>query len=360
LQHKGVKTKKSNTDNDHGKIIIAGPCSAESHKQLLAAAKPLAEQKRVDYFRAGLWKPRTRPDSFQGVGNEGLMWMQEIKKECGLKIITEVAIPQHVEQCLKAGFDALWIGARTVSNPFSVQQIADALEGCKIPVFVKNPMSPDIDLWIGAIERIKKAGIKKVAAIHRGFMPYEKTRLRNIPKWEIAIDLKTRCPEIPILCDASHISGKASLVHEISQYALDLSFDGLMIEVHNNPPSARSDKQQQLTPVEFEVLMTKLLFKADEVNNLETEIMRLRSQIDSIDFQLLELIANRMEIVDKIGDIKRKNHITIFQLKRWKNILETRLKAGKELGISEEFLYKLLDMVHRESIRVQTENNSTV
>lgn len=336
-------------------ILIAGPCSAESPDQVMDAAIALAETGRISYFRSGLWKPRTRPDSFQGVAETGLDWMKEVKRKTGLKIITEVATPQHVEKCLEAGFDALWIGARTVSNPFSVQQVADALAGCGIPVFVKNPMSPDIDLWLGAIERVKKAGVKNMAAIHRGFHPYEKTRLRNIPKWEIALDLKTRCPKLPILCDASHIAGKSALVPEICQYALDLSFDGLMIEVHPNPATARSDRQQQLTPAGFEKMMKSLLFKAPDINSIETEILRLRSQIDSIDFQLLELIANRMEIVEKIGGIKRKNHITIFQLKRWKNILETRIRAGKELGISEQFLYQLLEMVHKESIRIQSE-----
>jgi chorismate mutase len=284
--------------------------------------------------------------------------MRQIKNETGLKIITEVATPQHVENCLKTGFDAVWIGARTVSNPFSVQQIADALAGAGIPVFIKNPMSPDIDLWIGAIERVKKAGIKKTFAIHRGFHPYEKTRLRNIPKWELALELKTRCPNLPILCDASHISGKSSLVPEICQYALDLSFDGLMIEVHHHPPSARSDKQQQLTPDDFDRLMKKLVFKAPHVDPIEKEIIQLRSRIDSVDMQLLELIALRMGIVKNIGLLKQKNHIAIFQLKRWKNILETRIKSGKELGISEDFLYQLLEMVHRESIRLQTKQNT--
>lgn len=335
-------------------VIIAGPCSAESPEQLLKTATELAKCKKVSYFRAGLWKPRTRPDSFQGVAEKGLRWMQRIKKETGLKIITEAATPHHAEKCINAGFDALWIGARTVSNPFSVQQIADALTGADIPVFIKNPMSPDIDLWIGAIERIQKAGIKKTYAIHRGFHPYEKTRLRNIPKWEIALELKTRCPRLPVLCDASHIAGKASLVAEICQYALDLSFDGLMIEVHNHPPSARSDKNQQLTPAAFHSLLQKLVFKAPYVDPVEKEIMQLRSRIDSVDMQLIELIASRMEIVEIIGELKRKNHITIFQLKRWKNIIETRIKAGKELGISEDFLYRLLELVHQESIRIQT------
>lgn len=352
-----MKKKKAYTDHDYGKIIIAGPCSAESPEQLLASAKPLADYGRTDYFRAGLWKPRTRPDSFQGVADAGLKWMAEVKKETGLKIITEVATPQHVEKCMKHGFDAVWIGARTVSNPFSVQQVADALKGCNIPVFVKNPMSPDIELWFGAIERVLNAGVLKTFAIHRGFQPYEKIRLRNIPKWEIALEVKTRRPEIPVLCDASHIAGKAGLIFEICQYALDLSFDGLMVEVHHNPPAAKSDKQQQLTPAEFAAIMKQLVFKSPDINPLETEIMRLRSQIDSVDYQLLELIANRMEIVEKIGEIKQRNHISIFQLKRWKNILETRIKAGKDLGISEEFLKHLLEMVHRESIRVQTKGD---
>lgn len=335
-------------------IIIAGPCSAESPEQLLKAALALSGNKKVSYFRAGLWKPRTRPDSFQGVAEKGLKWMQEIKKESGLKIITEVATPQHAEKCLKAGFDALWIGARTVSNPFSVQQIADALNGANIPVLVKNPMSPDIDLWIGAIERIQKAGIKKTYAIHRGFHPYEKTRLRNIPKWEIALELKTRCPRLPILCDASHIAGKSSMVAEICQYALDLSFDGLMVEVHHHPPSARSDKQQQLTPEDFNILMKTLVYKAPHVDPIEKEIIQLRSRIDSVDMQLIELIALRMDIVRNIGSLKRKNHITIFQLKRWKTIIETRIKAGKDMGLTESFLYQLLELVHNESIRAQT------
>ena len=339
----------------NGKIIIAGPCSAESPEQLMETAKKLAASGKVNLYRAGIWKPRSRPGSFQGVGKEGLQWLQEIKKETGLCVITEVASPQHVEDCITQGIDAVWIGARTVSNPFSVKEIADALQGTDIPVFVKNPLSPDIEMWIGALERFYNSGLKKLAAIHRGFFPYEKSRLRNVPKWEVAIELKTQFPTLPVICDPSHMAGKKSFIFEIAQYALDLSFDGLMIEVHPDPSAALSDKAQQLAPEEFFELLNNLSFKTSDVSDLQTSIKTLRSSIDSIDFQIIELLAARMELVERIGKIKKENDITIFQLKRWKDIIDTRLKAGKDTGLSDDFLYRLLEMIHQEAIRIQSE-----
>lgn len=344
--------------SDHeisGKIIIAGPCSAESPDQLMKTAKALAASGKVNWLRAGIWKPRTRPGSFQGVGVEGLKWLNEVKSKTGLPVMTEVASPQHVEECLKHNVDAVWIGARTVSNPFSVHQIADALKGADIPVLVKNPLSPDLEMWIGAIERVYNAGIRKIGAIHRGFFPYEKARLRNVPKWEIAIELKTQFPTLPVICDPSHMAGKKAYIFELSQYAMDLSFDGLIIEVHHNPAEALSDKAQQLTPDEFFKMLETISFKKSDITPLETSIKTLRSGIDSIDFQLVDLLAARMDLVEKIGRIKKENDITIFQLKRWKDIIETRMKAGQGTSLSNDFLYRILEIIHQEAIRIQSE-----
>lgn len=337
------------------KMLISGPCSAESYEQLHDTAQALLKNNQISYLRAGIWKPRTRPGSFQGVGEQGLEWLKDIKQEFGIKVITEVATAEHVAICLKNNIDALWIGARTVSNPFSVQQIADELKGVDIPIFVKNPMNPDIELWIGALERLCQSGIRKLGAIHRGFYPLEKAKYRNIPKWEIALDLKTRYPNLTLICDPSHIAGRTGYIYEIAQYAMDLSYDGLMIEVHNNPKLALSDKNQQLTPEEFHAIFQNLTFKSSDISKFESEILTLRSQIDSIDFQLLELLAERMKMAVKIGQIKKEHNLTIFQLRRWKDILESRLKAGDDLQLNKQFIQLLLEMVHREAIRVQTE-----
>ncbi|MBN2682365.1 MAG: bifunctional 3-deoxy-7-phosphoheptulonate synthase/chorismate mutase type II [Bacteroidales bacterium] len=343
--------------NEPAKIpfVISGPCSAESFEQLLETAKEIAANGKVCALRAGIWKPRTRPGSFEGVGVKGLKWLSEAGKITGLKTITEVATPKHVEQAIAQKIDCLWIGARTSSNPFSVQEIAEALTAIDIPVFVKNPVNPDINLWIGALERINKAGIIRLGAIHRGFYPFEKTVFRNIPKWELPIELKLLFPNLPVICDPSHIAGNRQFLREISQKALDLNMDGLMIECHINPDEALSDANQQISPNELKKLLEDLVYrKADSENRQFLEILdQLRNQIDSLDSQLLELLGRRMDIVEKIGEFKRKNDITILQLRRWENILKTRTEWGQKLGLDNELIKQMLEIIHKSSIKKQ-------
>lgn len=340
-----------------GPFIISGPCSAESYEQLLETGKKIAQNEKICALRAGIWKPRTRPGSFEGVGSKGLKWLAEVGKITGLKTITEVAHPKHVEQAIDQNIDCLWIGARTTSNPFSVQEIAESLRGIDIPVLIKNPVNPDMDLWIGAIERINKVGIKKIGAIHRGFYPFEKTIFRNIPKWELPIELKLLFPELPVLCDPSHIAGDKQFLHEIAQKALDLNMDGLMIECHHNPEKALSDSKQQVMPEELHELLNSLIYRKPESQNQQfIEILdKLRDQIDSLDSQLIELLARRMDIVGKIGEYKKSHNITILQLRRWENILTTRSKLGKDLGLDEDLISKMLELIHKSSIRKQEE-----
>jgi len=339
-------------------IIIAGPCSAESEVQVLETALEIAKCNKVTIFRAGIWKPRTKPGTFEGVGEIALPWLKKVKEHTNLKIAVEVALPEHVEICLKNRdiIDIVWLGARTTVNPFSVQAIADVIKGSDIPVMIKNPLNPDIELWAGAIERIKKVGITKIAVIHRGFYPFEETHLRNIPKWELAIELKTRYPEIPIINDPSHISGKKEFIPEISQKALNLNFNGLMIETHINPKVALSDAEQQLTPKELIQLLKNLKFRKQTSDNSEflSLIEQYREQIDSIDYQLLELLSKRMNIIENIGKYKLTNNVTVFQLRRWIKIVETRKEFGKSIGLDTNFVKKILQLVHRESIRKQT------
>jgi chorismate mutase len=339
-------------------VMICGPCSAESREQVLSTAAGIYNiNKGIDVFRAGVWKPRTRPSKFQGVGSEALKWLVEAKEQYGFLLTVEVALPSHVEECLKSGIDILWIGARTVSNPFSVQEIVEALKGVEIPVLIKNPINPDINLWAGAIERFCKSGNNKVAAVHRGFYPFERSTTRNIPKWEIPIELKSLFPEISVICDPSHIAGSRKYIKAIAQEALNLNMEGLMIETHINPESALSDAKQQLTPEQLSLLIDNLNFRnqstdsSDFINNLEA----LRNQIDSIDYQLIELIGERMKIVENIGKYKKDNNITILQIKRWTNILESRKDLAIKIGISESFIKSILKLIHEESIRVQKE-----
>jgi len=344
-------------------LIIAGPCSAESENQVISTAEAISQIPGVSIFRAGIWKPRTRPGNFEGAGNKALKWLQKVQQQTKLKVAVEVATPEHVKLCIDAGVDILWIGARTTSNPFSVQQIAEALQNCKIPVLIKNPINPDIDLWIGAIERVTQSGINKIAAVHRGFFPFEKTVLRNIPKWEIAIELMTRYPNLPVLCDPSHISGHTNYIKEISQKALDLTFEGLMIESHISPNDALSDKMQQLTPKSLGKMLKSLHFRQANTNNIEIidKIEIFRSKIDSLDFQLLELLLQRMKVVEEIGVYKSHNNISILQLRRWIEIINTRIEYGVKLGLNNDFIKQLLQLIHDESIRKQTEilyNNS--
>ena len=336
-------------------FVIAGPCSVESEVQVMETALLLSQIEQVKVLRGGIWKPRTRPNSFEGIGEQALPWLVNAALQNNLLSATEVANAKHVEACLKAGVSLVWIGARTTVNPFSVQEIADALKGVKIPVFVKNPINPDIDLWIGAIERVANAGITQIAAIHRGFSTSEKQSYRNAPMWEIPLELKRRLSGTTILCDPSHISGKTELIAKVSQKAMDLNMDGLMIEVHPKPDYALSDKDQQLHPFELKNLIANLIIKQPEGENAKErdELLRLRSYIDDLDEKIIELLADRMNISEKIGDYKRKNKMTIFQLERWKTIFENRSMQGNSLGLSKEFLQKFLESVHKESIRRQ-------
>ena len=337
-------------------LVISGPCSAESQEQMLSTARQLKEIPEIKIFRAGIWKPRTRPGSFEGVGEKGLKWLQEVKEETGLLTTVEVANPGHVELALKNNVDILWVGARTVVNPFSLQELASVLQGVNIPVMVKNPVNPDIELWAGAIERMALSGINKLLAIHRGFYFSNKTPFRNAPMWEIPIELKRRIPNLPIICDPSHICGKRSLLKDISQKALDLEMDGLMIESHINPDKALTDPQQQITPSNLKILLDSLVSRKPEGNvEFETKLEKLRSEIDKIDAELIDILSRRMGIIDEIGTYKSQNNITILQLKRWRQIVEDRLGAGLESGLQEDFLQKLLEIVHVESIRRQTE-----
>lgn len=334
--------------------FIAGPCSAESEQQVLETAKALQSTTPLAYFRAGIWKPRTNPNTFEGMGTEALPWMSRVQKELNLKIITEVATTDHVEQVLKANFDAVWIGARTTVNPFSVQEIAEALRGTGIPVFIKNPINPDLSLWIGAFERFERMGITNLTAIHRGFSVANKKPYRNKPLWEIPIAFKTQRPEIPIICDPSHIGGDRSLIKEISQRALDLGMSGLMIETHPNPDAALSDAKQQITPANFAEIMTSLHFRTENTSEIQIDTLNhLRERIDSIDMEILELLGKRMEISREIGEFKKQNEITIFQLERWKEIMENRNQWGKEMLLTSTFMDSYLEILHKESIRQQ-------
>jgi chorismate mutase len=307
-------------------------------------------------FRAGIWKPRTRPNNFEGIGDIGLEWMKIVKQETGLLTATEVANADHVEKCLLKGIDILWIGARTTVNPFSVQEIADALRGVDIPVFVKNPIYPDLQLWAGALERVNNAGIKKIAAIHRGFHSYDNGPFRNSPKWELAIELKTANPELPLICDPSHIGGTPELIPYLAQKAMDMDMDGLMIETHENPVVALSDAKQQITPKVLQEIISELNIRSASIENLElkNKLEELRHVIDKLDNELLELLAKRMTISAQIGEYKRDNNVTILQVAHWKEIIEAGIASGNILGLPEEFVKGLYQLIHDESIRRQT------
>ncbi len=337
-------------------LIISGPCSAETESQMITTAQQLAATKKVHALRAGIWKPRTRPGQFEGAGAEGLKWLVMAKQETGLPITTEVATAAHVEACLKAGVDILWVGARTTVNPFSVQEIADALRGVDIPVMVKNPVNPDIELWIGALERLNRAGIKKMSAIHRGFSSFEKGPFRNAPMWDLAIELKTRVPGIEMICDPSHIAGNRDLIALIAQKALDLDMAGLMIESHLNPDAAWSDAKQQVTPAVLAKIIDSLVVRAVSSDNktFKDTLVLLREQIDQIDDEIMQKMANRMKISEKIGQYKKENNVTILQVNRWEEIVQTRAALGKAMGLDEGFTRDLLRLVHHESIQVQT------
>lgn len=337
-------------------VIISGPCSAETEEQMLTTARGLSAY-GVQVFRAGIWKPRTRPNQFEGVGSVGLKWLRTVKQETGMLTATEVANVKHVYEALKMGVDILWIGARTSANPFSVQEIADALQGVDIPVLIKNPVNPDLELWIGAIERIAGAGITKIGAIHRGFSSSEKTIYRNVPQWQVAIELRQRMRNLPIINDPSHIAGKADLVFGVAQQAMDLGQDGLIIESHPNPRIALSDGKQQLTPDEVGALMKNLIIRADKIDNAQftASLTELRSKIDMLDDEILAVIQKRMNVVKEIGKHKKENNIRILQTDRWMEIIETAKQKGHTKGLSDELIEKLFKAIHQESINIQTQ-----
>ncbi len=335
-------------------LVISGPCSAESEEQILDIAKQLKEQ-NIEIFRAGIWKPRTRPNSFEGVGSVGLEWLKLAKQEYGVKITTEVANVKHVYEALRAGVDILWIGARTSVNPFAIQEIADALKGVDIPVMVKNPINPDVDLWQGAIERIAGAGIDKIAAIHRGFSSFDKTKYRNIPKWQLPIELRRRMPEIPMICDPSHIAGRRDLIEKVSQKSLDLNYDGLMIECHNNPDEAWSDAKQQVSPAQLKEILDNLVLREVVINDASIQdLEELRAQIDAHDKKLFSLLESRMAVAEKIGEFKKAHNITVLQPERWQAILDKTIEEGKKHNLSSEFVTKMFTAIHQESINKQT------
>ncbi|MFN3529685.1 MAG: chorismate mutase [Bacteroidia bacterium] len=345
---------KSAWKPDDRPLLISGPCSAETPAQFRATLNQMSPL-RPDAIRAGIWKPRTRPNHFEGVGSEALNWSVEIAAEMGLPLMVEVASGKHVEAALKAGVQMLWIGARTTVNPFLVQEIADAVSGVDVPMLVKNPVNPDLELWIGAIERLNKAGIRKLGAIHRGFSGYEKSIFRNHPNWEIPIELKRLLPELLIICDPSHISGNRLLVPDTAQVALDLDFDGLMIETHYDPENAWSDACQQITPAELIKLMEGLVFRREQTDDLvfNARLEELRAEIDEVDIKLVKLLQQRLDLISALGAVKNDNNITILQPGRWAEILKTRLAYAAELGIDQQFMTRLLHLLHQESINTQ-------
>lgn len=333
-------------------VVIAGPCSAETEEQVMETAKDLAKN-GVRIFRAGIWKPRTKPGGFEGVGSVGLTWLQEVKKETGMLVATEVANKQHVEEALNAGVDVLWIGARTSANPFAMQEIADSLVGADVPVLVKNPVNPDLELWIGAMQRIYNAGIRQIGAIHRGFSAYGKHLYRNLPQWHIPIELRRRMPELTLICDPSHIGGKRELVAPLSQQAMDMGFDGLIIESHCDPDSAWSDKSQQVTPEVLNFIINMLVVR-DTTQTTES-LTLLRQQIDQIDNDLLEALSKRMRISREIGQYKKEHSMPVVQTGRYDDILNSRAAAAEELGMNGDFMKTVYQAIHEESVRQQIE-----
>ena len=337
------------SDNE-GPIVMAGPCSAETEAQVMQTAQALA-RKGCYIFRAGLWKPRTKPGGFEGQGQKALPWLRRVKEETGMLIATEVATPQHIELCLKHSIDVLWIGARTTANPFAMQALADSLHGVDIPVLVKNPVNPDLELWIGSMERINRAGIRRLGAIHRGFSSYGGKLYRNSPMWQIPLELRRRIPALPILCDPSHIGGRRELIAPLCQQAMDLGFDGLIVETHHTPDQAWSDAQQQVTPDRLDVILSHLVVR-DKQQTVEA-IDQLRRQIDDLDNQLIELLSNRMRICREIGRYKREHNITVFQASRYNEILEKRGAQATRCDMSAEFVATVFENVHQESVRQQ-------
>ncbi len=336
-------------------IIISGPCSAETEEQVLETATRLAKTGKVDMLRAGIWKPRTRPGSFEGIGTKGLPWMQQAKKITGLPVTVEVATAKQVEDALTFDVDVLWIGARTTVNPFSVQEVADALRGVDVPVLIKNPINPDLELWTGAVERVAKAGIKQIGLIHRGFSSYGNTEYRNAPMWHLAIEMKRRNPELLMINDPSHISGRRDILLDVAQKAIDLDMDGLIIESHIDPDKAWSDAKQQITPEKLGEMIGSITWRREDVNSEEyhAALEKLRQQINHLDDELMQILGQRMKVAEKIGEYKKNNNITILQTNRWNEILERAFQKGEKLNLSKEFITKYFDAVHMESINHQ-------
>ncbi|QDA59279.1 bifunctional 3-deoxy-7-phosphoheptulonate synthase/chorismate mutase type II [Hymenobacter jejuensis] len=337
-------------------LIFAGPCSAETEAQILTTAWALKDL-GVDLFRSGIWKPRTRPGSFEGIGTVGLKWLQRVRTEVGIPVTVEVATPRHVEEALAHDVDVLWIGARTTVNPFAVQELADALAGTGVPVMVKNPVNPDVALWAGALERLERAGIRDLAAIHRGFSTFAPSRYRNAPTWQIAIELKTRFPHIPLICDPSHMGGKRDLILPIAQKALDLDYDGLIIETHPDPDHALSDAEQQVTPARLGEILGELKYRYRSSNNADyiNKAEELRQKMDVADREIVEALARRMALVEELAEYKRENNVKILQLDRWNEIFTSRPEWAAKLHVNEKFVAELYKLIHLESIRKQTE-----
>ncbi|QIA09852.1 chorismate mutase [Draconibacterium halophilum] len=349
-----IKAWMPNIDNP---LLISGPCSLETEEQTMETARLLAKDKRVFVFRGGVWKPRTRPGSFEGVGSIGLKWLQQVKEETGLPVGTEVANAQHTEEALKAGLDVLWIGARSTASPFVVQEIADVVKGSDAVVMIKNPVNPDVQLWMGAVERIHQAGIKNIVGIHRGFTPFRETKYRNYPNWKTFIELKRLLPNLPVICDPSHIAGTREYLFEISQKAFDMGMEGLMLESHRDPSCALSDAGQQLTPADLGKLLDKLVIRYENASNpdFDNQLDVLRNRIDAIDAELLETLASRVQIVRQIGEYKRDNNVTALQINRWTQLMDNRVKLGKGMDVNETFVKTLFQLIHEDSVRMQTE-----
>jgi len=348
-----LKTWLDDMKLDHP-LVIAGPCSAETEEQVLKIAHELKDSD-VNYYRAGIWKPRTRPGNFEGVGALGLKWLKKVKEETGMKTCTEVANAAHVKLALENDVDLLWIGARTAVSPFIMQELADALHGTDKIVLVKNPINPDLALWLGGIERLYTADIKNLGAIHRGFSTYEKSKYRNVPEWQIAIEFKNRFPDLPLICDPSHITGNREMIFEVSQTALDLNFDGLMIETHWDPENAWSDAAQQVTPTKLKQIMQDLKIRKETETDAtyRDSLENLRAQINVVDGQLIDLLGKRMKVADQIGELKKEQNVAVLQSKRWNEILGNMILEGKEKGLSEEFVLKMFKAIHQESINHQ-------
>ncbi|HEX4876071.1 MAG TPA: chorismate mutase [Chitinophagaceae bacterium] len=336
-------------------LIISGPCSAETEEQVLATAKRLAATGKIDMLRAGIWKPRTKPGMFEGVGAKGLPWLQQAKKLTGLPTTVEVATAKQVQDALTFDVDVLWIGARTTVNPFSVQEVADALRGVDVPVMIKNPINPDLELWSGAVERVARAGVKQIGLIHRGFSSYGNTEYRNAPMWHLAIDMKLKHPDLPLINDPSHICGRRDILLDVMQKAIDLDYDGLMIESHIDPDNAWSDAKQQVTPERLAELLDQIIWRKEDVNSEEyhAALEALRQKINHLDDEMMQILSQRMKIAEQIGRYKKDNNITILQTSRWNEIIERASVKGEKLGLSKEFITKYLDAVHMESINHQ-------